>query len=182
MQFWLLVLLSHFSITEKKVSNCGKSGSETKGTLMLMSTAILGAMRAWLAGCAPCWQVWHPAFPCLHLNVHIIIGERLLLYSSDSVGSDYAQVKALRCFYLLKLLLTLLPQCSAPFSIILTLTSPVLVPQNISGWGSYLDSQCTAVSEWFYVSVLDVFFWFNLFFFPMSVSGRGKGRLLPHRW
>lgn len=113
-QFWLLVLLSHFSITEKKVSNCGKSGSETKGTLMLMSTAILGAMRAWLAGCAPCWQVWHPAFPCLHLNVHIIIGERLLLYSSDSVGSDYAQVKALRCFYLLKLLLTLLPQCSAP--------------------------------------------------------------------
>lgn len=47
-QFWFLILLSHFSITEKNVSNCGKSGSETKGTLMLVTTAILGAVRAWL--------------------------------------------------------------------------------------------------------------------------------------
>lgn len=108
------------------------------------------------------------------LNVHIIIGERLLLFSSDSLGSDCAHVKALRYFYLLKLPLTLLPECSPPvqhrFNPHFSCSGPSGHP-----W-LRIFSRFTAVSEWFYVPLLDIFFWLIFFFFQMSVSDRGKGR------
>lgn len=150
---------------------------------MLVGTALLGAVES-LAGCpplltglAPCFAL--PAPKCPH-NYWRKDSALLLRLS----GKGCAQVKAHRYFYLLKLHLTFLPQCSPPVQHRFNPTSPVLLPQDICGWGSFLVSQHTAVSEWFYSPLFDVFFWFNLYFFFSNVYKwqRERQTLLTDWW